>query len=59
MRNTATIVAAWNILSVSVIGEGIQVSYQFKPKGGDSTGEGSSDPSSQGDQAECTHGGDA
>ena len=41
------------------IGEGIQVSYPFKPKGGDGTGEGSPDPSSQGGQAEGASGGDA
>ena len=32
-------------------GEGIQVSYPFKLKGGDGAGEGSPDPSSQSDQA--------
>ena len=40
-------------------GEDIQVSYPFKPKGGDGTGEGSLDPLSQGSQAEDTPGGDA
>ena len=40
-------------------GEGIQVSYPFKPKGGDSAGEGSPDPSSQGNQAKSTPGRDA
>ena len=41
------------------IGEGIQVSYPFKPKGGDGTKEGSPDPSSQDNQAEGTPRGDA
>ena len=58
MTNTTTIAAAWNILSMSVIGEGIQVSYPFKPKGGDGTREGSPDPSSQDDQAKGTPSGD-
>ena len=40
-------------------GEGIQNSQPFKPKGGDSTREGSLDPSSQGGQAKGTPGGDA
>ena len=40
------------------IGEDIQVSYPFKLKGGDSTREGSPDPSSQGSQAEGAPGGD-
>ena len=40
------------------LGEGIQVSYPFKLKGGDSTGKGSPDPSSQGDQAKGAPGGD-
>ena len=33
------------------VGEGIQNSHPFKPKGGDGTGEGSPDHSSQGGQA--------
>ena len=40
-------------------GEGIQISYPFKPKRGDDTGEGSPDPSSQGSQAKGTPEGDA
>ena len=40
------------------IGEGIQNSYPFKPKGVDGTGEGSPDPSSQDDQAKGAPGGD-
>ena len=40
------------------IGEGIQVSYPFKLKEGDSIGEGSLDPSSQGGQAKGSPGGD-
>ena len=40
-------------------GEGIQVSYLFKLKGGDGAGEGSLDHSSQGDQAEGAPGRDA
>ena len=40
------------------IGEGIQNSHPFKPKGGDRTREGSPDPSSQGGQAEGTPGRD-
>ena len=35
-------------------GERIQVSYPFKLKGGDGIGEGSPDPSSQGNQAKST-----
>ena len=34
------------------IGEDIEISYPFKPKRADGTGEGSPDPSSQGDQAQ-------
>ena len=41
------------------IGEGIQNSYPFKLKGGDSTREGSPDPSSQDGQAKGTPEGDA
>ena len=41
------------------IGEGIQNSHPFKLKGGDGTGKGSPDPSSQGGQVEGTPGGDA
>ena len=41
------------------IGEGIQNSQPFKLKGGNHTGEGSPDPSSQGSQAKGTPGGDA
>ena len=41
------------------IGEGIQISYPFKPKGGDGTREGSPGPSSQDGQTEGTPGGDA
>ena len=41
------------------IGEGIKDSYPFKPKGGDSAGEGSRDPSSQGGQAKGIPGEDA
>ena len=40
------------------IGEGIQNSYQFKPKGGDGTREESLVPSSQVGQAKGTPGGD-
>ena len=36
------------------LGDSIQNSHPFKPKGGDGTREGSLDPSSQGDQAEGT-----
>ena len=39
------------------VGEGIQNSHPCKLKGGDGTGEGSSDPSSQGGQAKGTPGG--
>ena len=41
------------------VGEGIQISYPFKPKGEDGAGEGSLDPSSPGNQTECTPRGDA
>ena len=41
------------------IGEIIQNSHPFKLKGGDSTGEGSLDPSSEDGQAEGAPGGDA
>ena len=40
------------------VGEGIQNSHPFKPKGGDGTREGSLDPSSQDGQAEGAPGGD-
>ena len=40
------------------IGEGIQDSYPFKLKGGNSAGEGSLDPSSQGSQAKGNPEGD-
>ena len=59
MRSTATIVVVQIILSMSVHGEGIQVSYPFKLERVDSTGEASPYPSSQGDQAKETPGGDA
>ena len=58
MRSTATTVVAWNIYPGVYVGEGIQVSYPLKPKGGDSAGEGSLDPSSQHDQVECASRGD-
>ena len=41
------------------IGEGIQISYPFKPKGGGGTREESLNPSSQGDQAGSAPRGDA
>ena len=41
------------------VGEGMQNSHPFKLKGGDGAREGSSDPSSQGGQAEGTSGGGA
>ena len=59
MRNAATTAAVWNILSTKHIGEGIQNSHPFKPKGRDGTREGSPDPSSQNSQAEGAPGGDA
>ena len=40
------------------IGEGMQNSHPFKPKGGDSAGEGSPDPSSQGSHAKGAPGWD-
>ena len=42
-----------------LIGEGIQNSYLFKPKGGDGAREGSLDSSSQDGQAKGAQGGDA
>ena len=59
MRSTTTIVVTQNISSARPTGEDSQVSYPFKLKRQDSTGEGSPDPSSQEDQAKGTPGGDA
>ena len=49
----------WTFYLQVPVGEGIQDSYPFKLKGGDSTREGSPDPSSQGSQAKGATGGDA
>ena len=58
MRNAATIAAAWNILSASAYWWRNPDQLPIKPKGRDSTREGSLDPSSHGDQAKGTPRGD-
>ena len=58
MRSTATIVVVWIILSVSVCWWMHPGQLPILTKRGDSTGEGSPDPQSQGDQAKGTPGGD-